>query len=61
MPGMSGRDTLIQIKNINSNLFVVALITSENECNNLLNEGFNDYLMKPISENEVNRIISNIK
>ncbi|MBI3883874.1 MAG: response regulator, partial [Sphingobacteriales bacterium] len=55
MPGISGLQTLQQIKEINSNLPVV-LIT-KNEAENLMDEAIgsqiSDYLIKPVNPNQV--------
>src|SRR5450432_4433288 len=55
MPGISGLQTLQQIKDVNSNLPVV-LIT-KNEAENLMDEAIgsqiSDYLIKPVNPNQV--------
>jgi len=55
MPGMTGLQTIQQIKEINSNLPVV-LIT-KNEAENLMDEAIgsqiSDYLIKPVNPNQV--------
>src|SRR3982751_6571238 len=55
MPGISGLQTLQQIKEVNSNLPVV-LIT-KNEAENLMDEAIgsqiSDYLIKPVNPNQV--------
>lgn len=62
MPVKSGLDTFKEIKSINSNITnIIALVTSESEKNDALNNGFNGYLMKPVNQNELDMIINNIK
>ncbi len=55
MPGLTGLQTLQQIKEVNSNLPVV-LIT-KNEAENLMDEAIgsqiSDYLIKPVNPNQV--------
>src|SRR6187549_4081000 len=55
MPGITGLETLQQIKEVNSNLPVV-LIT-KNETENLMNDAIgsqiSDYLIKPVNPNQV--------
>ena len=67
MPGLTGLQTLQQIKEVNSNLPVV-LIT-KNEAENLMDEAIgsqiSDYLIKPVNPNQVwlslKKLIDNIK
>src|SRR6476660_4842664 len=55
MPGITGLQTLLQIKDVNSNLPVV-LIT-KNEAENIMDEAIgsqiSDYLIKPVNPNQV--------
>jgi CheY-like chemotaxis protein len=55
MPGITGLETLVRIKEINTNIPVV-LIT-KNETENLMNEAIgreiSDYLIKPVNPNQV--------
>ena len=60
MPGMSGVETLHKLKeNPNFNIPVVALTANaiSGMKEKYLNEGFNDYLAKPIDKNELNNIV----
>ena len=60
IPMHNARDMLNSIKRINSNLSVVALSTVNNK-DEVMYIGFNDFLLKPINDSEVERILNNIK
>lgn len=60
MPRMSGGETLLRLKQIeNFNIPVVVLTANalEGMREQYLNEGFNEYLSKPINKQELNRIL----
>jgi CheY-like chemotaxis protein len=60
IPMHNARDMLNSIKRINSNLSVIALSTVNNK-DEVMYLGFNDFLLKPINDSEVERILNNIK
>lgn len=59
LPGLSGSDALLEIKNINSKIPIIACTayTQNEDAQNLLKQGFNDYIAKPINLQELLSII----
>ena len=62
MPGMSGVETLHKIKEEYSNFTTPVIALTANAITGVrekyLNEGFNDYLAKPIDKGELNKLIA---
>jgi CheY-like chemotaxis protein/two-component sensor histidine kinase len=59
LPGLSGSDALLEIKKINNKIPVIACTayTQNEDAQKLLNQGFDDYIAKPINRNELLNII----
>ncbi|HOE39834.1 MAG TPA: response regulator [Bacteroidales bacterium] len=59
LPGLSGSDALVEIKKINNKIPVIACTayTQNEDAQKLLNQGFDDYIAKPINRNELLNII----
>ena len=55
MPGMSGLDTLVEIKKLNGNLPVVMITKSEEEyiMESAIGGQISDYLIKPVNPNQI--------
>lgn len=55
MPGLSGLETLIEIKNINNSLPIVMITKSEEEniMDQAIGEKIADYLIKPVNPNQI--------
>lgn len=59
MPRMNGFDTLIKLKQIKDfNIPVIILVADKDNIKNHLDEGFTDYLLKPINHNKLHDILS---
>ena len=61
MPGMSGKEVLNQLKSLGVTVPIIALIAQNEDRNVVINDGFNDVLVKPVNQNDVDRIIGNNK
>ena len=61
MPGMSGKEVLNQLKSLGVTVPIIALIAQNENRNVVINDGFNDVLVKPVNQNDVDRIIGNNK
>ena len=55
MPGLSGLETLVQLKNIRPNLPVVMITKSEEESimEDAIGSKISDYLIKPVNPNQI--------
>ena len=61
MPGMSGKEVLNQLKSLGVTVPIIALIAQNEDRNVVINDGFNDVLVKPVNQSDVDRIIGNNK
>lgn len=58
---MSGKEVLNQLKSLGVTVPIIALIAQNEDRNVVINDGFNDVLVKPVNQNDVDRIIGNNK